>query len=41
MAKSTILYLRIGEGKNLPRKDLSGKSDPYCIVKVDNDVVAR
>ncbi|KAJ7387166.1 RasGAP-activating-like protein 1 [Desmophyllum pertusum] len=41
MAKSTILYLRIGEGKNLPRKDLSGKSDPYCIVKVDNEVVAR
>lgn len=40
-AKSTILYLRIGEGKNLPRKDISGKSDPYCIVKVDNDVVAR
>lgn len=41
MAKSTILYLRIGEGKNLPRKDISGKSDPYCIVKVDNEVVAR
>ncbi|XP_078363038.1 rasGAP-activating-like protein 1 isoform X2 [Oculina patagonica] len=41
MAKSTILYLRIGEGKNLPKKDISGKSDPYCIVKVDNEVVAR
>lgn len=40
-AKSTILYLRIGEGKNLPRKDISGKSDPYCIVKVDNNAVAR
>ncbi|XP_068678969.1 rasGAP-activating-like protein 1 isoform X1 [Montipora foliosa] len=41
MAESIILYLRIGEGKNLPRKDLSGKSDPYCIVKVDNHTVAR
>lgn len=35
------MYLRIGEGKNLPRKDISGKSDPYCIVKVDNEPVAR
>lgn len=41
MEERTILYLRIGEGKNLPRKDLTGKIDPYCIVKVDENVVAR
>ncbi|KAL7885197.1 hypothetical protein AOLI_G00079670 [Acnodon oligacanthus] len=29
------------EGRNLPAKDVSGTSDPYCIVKVDNEVVAR
>ncbi|XP_015762443.1 PREDICTED: ras GTPase-activating protein 4-like [Acropora digitifera] len=41
MEERTILYLRIGEGKNLPRKDLTGKIDPYCIVKVDENIVAR
>ncbi|KAL4660398.1 rasGAP-activating-like protein 1 isoform X1 [Arapaima gigas] len=41
MAKNTSLYFRIVEGKNLPAKDVSGTSDPYCIVKVDNEVVAR
>uniref|UniRef100_A0A3Q2CER4 RAS protein activator like 1 n=1 Tax=Cyprinodon variegatus TaxID=28743 RepID=A0A3Q2CER4_CYPVA len=40
MAKNTSLYFRIVEGRNLPAKD-SGTSDPYCIVKVDNEVVAR
>ncbi|XP_064612151.1 rasGAP-activating-like protein 1 [Liolophura sinensis] len=39
--RNTSLYLRIGEAKNLLAKDLSGKSDPYCVVKVDNDVIAR
>uniref|UniRef100_W5KEC1 RAS protein activator like 1b (GAP1 like) n=1 Tax=Astyanax mexicanus TaxID=7994 RepID=W5KEC1_ASTMX len=39
MAKNTSLYFRIVEGRNLPAKD-SGTSDPYCIVKVDNEVVA-
>ncbi|XP_060699580.1 rasGAP-activating-like protein 1 isoform X1 [Hemiscyllium ocellatum] len=41
MAKNTSLYFRIIEGRNLPAKDVSGTSDPYCIVKVDNEVVAR
>ncbi|XP_029916586.1 rasGAP-activating-like protein 1 [Myripristis murdjan] len=41
MAKNTSLYFRIVEGRNLPAKDVSGTSDPYCIVKVDNEIVAR
>ncbi|XP_052461061.1 rasGAP-activating-like protein 1 isoform X1 [Carassius gibelio] len=41
MARNTSLYFRIVEGRNLPAKDVSGTSDPYCIVKVDNEVVAR
>ncbi|KAG5840669.1 hypothetical protein ANANG_G00191170 [Anguilla anguilla] len=41
MAKNTSLYFRIVEGRNLPAKDVNGTSDPYCIVKVDNEVVAR
>ncbi|XP_061905579.1 rasGAP-activating-like protein 1 [Entelurus aequoreus] len=41
MAKNTSLYFRIVEGRNLPAKDVSGTSDPYCIIKVDNEVVAR
>ncbi|KAM3867857.1 rasGAP-activating-like protein 1 [Diretmus argenteus] len=41
MAKNTSLYFRIVEGRSLPAKDVSGTSDPYCIIKVDNEVVAR
>ncbi|CAK6950325.1 rasGAP-activating-like protein 1 [Scomber scombrus] len=41
MARNTSLYFRIVEGRNLPAKDVSGTSDPYCLVKVDNEVVAR
>ncbi|XP_034025596.1 rasGAP-activating-like protein 1 [Thalassophryne amazonica] len=41
MAKNTSLYFRIVEGRNLPAKDVSGSSDPYCVIKVDNEVVAR
>lgn len=41
MAKNTSLYFRIVEGRNLPAKDVTGTSDPYCMVKVDNEVVAR
>ncbi|OXB65913.1 hypothetical protein ASZ78_008607 [Callipepla squamata] len=41
MAKSTSLHCRLVEGKELPAKDVSGSSDPYCVVKVDNEVVAR
>ncbi|XP_072564108.1 rasGAP-activating-like protein 1 isoform X1 [Paramormyrops kingsleyae] len=41
MAKNTSLYFRIVEGRNLPAKDVSGTSDPYCIVKVDSEIVAR
>uniref|UniRef100_A0A8D0FJY1 C2 domain-containing protein n=1 Tax=Strix occidentalis caurina TaxID=311401 RepID=A0A8D0FJY1_STROC len=41
MAKTTSLHCRVVEGKDLPAKDVSGSSDPYCVVKVDNEVVAR
>ncbi|XP_075625733.1 rasGAP-activating-like protein 1 isoform X2 [Balearica regulorum gibbericeps] len=41
MAKTTSLRCRVVEGKDLPAKDVSGSSDPYCVVKVDNEVVAR
>ncbi|XP_046557258.1 LOW QUALITY PROTEIN: rasGAP-activating-like protein 1 [Haliotis rubra] len=40
-SKHTTLYLRISEAKNLLSKDLNGKSDPYCVLKVDNEVIAR
>ncbi|KAM6052488.1 rasGAP-activating-like protein 1 isoform 2-T2 [Chlamydotis macqueenii] len=41
MAKTTSLHCRVVEGKDLAAKDVSGSSDPYCLVKVDNEVVAR
>nr|XP_023415256.1 rasGAP-activating-like protein 1 isoform X1 [Loxodonta africana]XP_023415257.1 rasGAP-activating-like protein 1 isoform X1 [Loxodonta africana] len=41
MAKSSSLNVRVVEGRELPAKDVSGSSDPYCIVKVDDEVVAR
>ncbi|XP_068065254.1 rasGAP-activating-like protein 1 isoform X3 [Anomalospiza imberbis] len=41
MAKTTSLRCRVLEGKDLPAKDVFGSSDPYCVVKVDNEVVAR
>ncbi|XP_061866309.1 rasGAP-activating-like protein 1 [Colius striatus] len=41
MARSTSLHCRVVEGKDLPAKDVSGSSDPYCVLKVDNEVVAR
>ncbi|KAM3661476.1 LOW QUALITY PROTEIN: rasGAP-activating-like protein 1 [Ammospiza maritima maritima] len=41
MGKTTRLRCRVQEGKDLPAKDLSGSSHPYCVVKVDNEVVAR
>ncbi|XP_030789266.1 ras GTPase-activating protein 4B isoform X2 [Rhinopithecus roxellana] len=41
MAKRSSLYIRIVEGKNLPAKDITGSSDPYCIVKVDNEPILR
>ncbi|XP_022103860.1 rasGAP-activating-like protein 1 isoform X3 [Acanthaster planci] len=42
MVKNTSLYVRIGEAKDLPGKDLiSRSSDPYCLIKIDNEVVAR
>ncbi|KAJ6659120.1 hypothetical protein lerEdw1_019423 [Lerista edwardsae] len=41
MAKKASLHFRVVEGRDLPAKDVSGTSDPYCIIKVDNEVVAR
>ncbi|XP_047570127.1 ras GTPase-activating protein 4B isoform X2 [Lutra lutra] len=41
MAKRSSLFIRIVEGKNLPAKDITGSSDPYCIVKVDNEPIIR
>lgn len=41
MARSSCLSVRVVEGRALPAKDVSGSSDPYCIVKVDDEVVAR
>ncbi|XP_010617260.1 ras GTPase-activating protein 4 isoform X4 [Fukomys damarensis] len=41
MAKRSSLSIRIVEGKNLPAKDITGSSDPYCIVKVDSEPIIR
>ncbi|XP_077164219.1 rasGAP-activating-like protein 1 isoform X2 [Paroedura picta] len=41
MARNTSLHFRVVEARDLPAKDVSGTSDPYCIIKVDNEVVAR
>ncbi|XP_069471058.1 ras GTPase-activating protein 4-like [Ambystoma mexicanum] len=41
MAKRSSLTIRIVEGKNLPAKDITGSSDPYCIVKIDNETIVR
>ncbi|XP_012660710.1 rasGAP-activating-like protein 1 isoform X2 [Otolemur garnettii] len=41
MAKSSSLHVRVVEGRALPARDVSGSSDPYCLMKVDDEVVAR
>ncbi|KAL0994591.1 hypothetical protein UPYG_G00124530 [Umbra pygmaea] len=41
MAKRNTLYIRIVEGKHLPIKDITGSSDPYCIVRIDNEAIIR
>lgn len=41
ISRQTTLYLRVSEAKNLLAKDFNGKSDPYCVVKVDNVIIAR
>ncbi|XP_044285877.1 ras GTPase-activating protein 4B isoform X2 [Varanus komodoensis] len=41
MPQRSSLFIRIVEGKNLPAKDITGSSDPYCIVKIDNEVIIR
>ncbi|PVD32951.1 hypothetical protein C0Q70_08398 [Pomacea canaliculata] len=41
ISRQTTLYLRVSEAKNLLAKDFNGKSDPYCVIKVDNVVIAR
>ncbi|XP_029817118.1 ras GTPase-activating protein 4 [Manacus vitellinus] len=33
--------IRIVEGRNLPVKDITGSSDPYCIVKIDDEAIIR
>ena len=38
---STRVFLKISEAKNLPAMDLNGLCDPYCIVSVDDETVAR
>ncbi|KAL9826175.1 ras GTPase-activating protein 4-like isoform 2-T2 [Geothlypis trichas] len=39
MARRSALSIRIVEGKNLPAKDITGSSDPYCIVKIDDEAI--
>ncbi|XP_015223336.2 ras GTPase-activating protein 4 isoform X1 [Lepisosteus oculatus] len=41
MAKRSTLFIRIVEGKNLPVKDITGSSDPYCVVRIDNEAIIR
>ncbi|XP_036435740.1 LOW QUALITY PROTEIN: ras GTPase-activating protein 4 [Colossoma macropomum] len=41
MAKRSTLFIRIVEAKNLPIKDITGSSDPYCIVRIDNEAIIR
>ncbi|XP_068766392.1 ras GTPase-activating protein 4 isoform X2 [Struthio camelus] len=41
MARRSSLSIRIVEGRNLPAKDITGSSDPYCIVKIDNEAIVR
>ncbi|XP_068512256.1 ras GTPase-activating protein 4-like isoform X1 [Anas acuta] len=41
MALRSALAVRIVEGRDLPAKDITGSSDPYCIVKIDNEPIIR
>ncbi|XP_077044838.1 ras GTPase-activating protein 4-like isoform X1 [Agelaius phoeniceus] len=41
MARRSALSIRIVEGRNLPAKDITGSSDPYCIVKIDDEAIIR
>ncbi|KAM9320064.1 ras GTPase-activating protein 4-like [Gastrophryne carolinensis] len=41
MARRSSLFIRIVEAKNLPVKDITGSSDPYCIVKIDDETIIR
>ncbi|XP_068124786.1 ras GTPase-activating protein 4-like isoform X2 [Hyperolius riggenbachi] len=41
MARRSSLFIRIVEGKNLPAKDITGSSDPYCIVKINDETIIR
>ncbi|TFK13009.1 Ras GTPase-activating protein 4B [Platysternon megacephalum] len=41
MARRSSLFIRVVEGKHLPAKDITGSSDPYCIVKIDNEAIIR
>ncbi|KAG8587697.1 hypothetical protein GDO81_005754 [Engystomops pustulosus] len=41
MARRSSVFIRVVEGKNLPAKDITGSSDPYCIVKIDDETIIR
>ncbi|XP_053941333.1 ras GTPase-activating protein 4 [Cuculus canorus] len=41
MARRSALSIRIVEGRDLPAKDITGSSDPYCIVKIDDEAIIR
>ncbi|KAM9272471.1 ras GTPase-activating protein 4-like [Morus bassanus] len=41
MARRSALSIRIVEGRNLPAKDITGSSDPYCIVKINDEAIIR
>eukprot|EP00052_Salpingoeca_macrocollata_P008172 m.65030 g.65030 ORF g.65030 m.65030 type:complete len:785 (+) comp16464_c1_seq1:376-2730(+) len=38
---NTKVYIKIGEAKSLPAKDLNGLCDPYVLIRVDDETVAR
>lgn len=37
----TSLYVKISEGKKLPSREVSSHRNPFCVLKVDNEIVAR
>eukprot|EP00051_Salpingoeca_urceolata_P018497 m.260028 g.260028 ORF g.260028 m.260028 type:complete len:805 (-) comp19208_c4_seq1:48-2462(-) len=37
----TKVILKINEAKNLPSRDVNGYADPFCLVHVDDELIAR